>query len=48
MKDQDDIESVELLSCDREGEANEYGVEYHAKFEDGYCCHLRRIVLYFV
>lgn len=48
MKDQDYVEGVEFLSCDCEGEANEYGVEYHAKLEDEYGGHLCRVVFYFV
>lgn len=48
MEYQDYIEGVEFFSCDSEGEADEYGVEYHAELEDEYGCHLRRVVLYFV
>ena len=48
MEYEDDVEGVEFLACDCEGEADEYGVEYHAEFEDEYCCHLRRVVFYFV
>lgn len=48
VKYQDYVEGVEFLSCDCEGKANEYGVEYHAELEDEYCGHLRRVVFYFV
>lgn len=34
MEDEDDVESFELLACDGEGEADEYGVEDDAEFED--------------
>ncbi len=48
VEHQDDVEGVELLTGDREGEADEDGVEYHAEFEDAYGRHLRGVVFYFV
>ena len=48
MEYEDDVEGVEFLARDCEGEADEYGVEYHAEFEDEDCRHLRGVVFYFV
>ena len=48
VEHEDDVEGVEFLSRDREGEADEYRVEYHAEFEDADCRHLRRVVFHFV
>ena len=48
MEYENDIEGIESLARDCKGEADEYGVEYHAEFEDEDCCHLRCVVFYFV
>ena len=48
MEDQDDVEGDEFRSGDREGEADEDGVENDAEFEDANGCHLRGVVFYFV
>lgn len=48
MEHEDDVEGVEFLARDCKGEAHENGVKYHAEFEDENCCHLRRVVFYFV
>ncbi len=44
MEDQDDIESLELVPCNRQGQADEDGVKDDTEFEDEDGCHLRRIV----
>lgn len=44
MEDEDDIESIELLACNRQGQADEDGVEDDTEFEDEDGRHLRRIV----
>ena len=48
VEDQDDVEGVEFLPCDREGEADEDGVEDDAEFEDAYGGHLCGVVFYLV
>ena len=48
VEDEDDVEGDEFLSCDCEGQADEYGVEYHAEFEDAYRRHLRGVIFDFV
>ena len=48
MEYQDYVEGVEFLSRDCESKADEDRVEYHAEFEDTYCCHLRGVVFYFM
>ena len=45
MEDEDDVEGLEFLACDGEGEAYEDGVEHDAEFEDEDGRHLRRVVL---
>ena len=44
MEDEDDVEGVELLTGDGQGQANEDGVEYDAEFEDEDGRHLGGVV----
>ena len=45
MEDEHDVEGIELLAGDGEGQADEDGVEDDAEFEDEDCRHLSRVVL---
>ena len=46
MKDKYDVEDIELVARNGEGETDEDGVEDDAKFEDEDCSHLRSEVLF--